>query len=415
MSPVALDTALLERRRRLSLRAAGTALIAAIICWPLGMSIGGGSETADTIGGALLLTAIAGLIAAPWIVRAWQAFMRRRMLVAAVARRPEIRHIDGEHTTESQAVLSSEAFNLPAFRESGLVEGFQTAGVHHILTGTAHGVPFGIAEIGLLDAKGYRVFGGVLASFRLTRMQPGLTIVARDRGLLGNLLARVGSGIEQLPLEDPTFEGVFEVYGDDQVAGRVVLTTTMLERLKALDELAHARGFACAFTGAYLLVAFRGMRWHCPPWRIVQPIDAWLEGYARWLSGLVDLPVGIVQTLNLAVPSAHPAPLSASATRPAVPVDSGSGQVFSAPLWRIVGEGGMALMYTASGALFGGVALAGAWYGLTEGYSSNLFWYFWGLIVAGVAYGAYAIALGVRELARLAWRWNAPLRTLKRP
>jgi len=414
-SDAAIDTAALEHRRRLSLRAAATALIAAVICWPLGMSIGGGSETADTIGGAFLLTAVVGLIAAPWIVRAWQGFMRRRMLVAAVAGRSDIRHIDGENANESQAVLSSDAFNLSAFRESGLVEAFETAGVHHVLTGTAQGVPFGITEIALLDAKGYRIFGGVLASFRLNRIRPGLTIVARDRGLLGNLLARVGSGIEQLPLEDPTFEGVFEVYGDDQVAGRVVLTTTMLERLKALDDLGHARGFACAFAGGHLLVAFRGMQWQCPPWRIVQPVDTWLDGYARWLSGLVDLPVGIVQTLNLAVPAVDHAASSASAARAAVPVGSGSGQVFSAPLWRIIGEGGMALMYTASGAVFGGVALVGAWYGLTQGYSSNLFWYFWGMIVAGVAYGAYAIALGVRELARLAWRWNAPLRALKRP
>jgi hypothetical protein len=37
------------------------------------------------------------------------------------------------------------------------------------------------------------------------------------------------------------------------------------------------------------------------------------------------------------------------------------------------------------------------------------------MILAGVAYGVYAIALGLRELARLAWRWNAPLRALKRP
>jgi hypothetical protein len=414
-SDPALETSPLERRRRLSLRAAATALIAAVICWPLGMSIGGGSETADTIGGALLLTALVGLIAAPWIVRAWQGFMRRRMLVAAVAGRSDIRHIDGENANESQAMLSSDAFNLSAFRESGLVEAFETAGVHHILTGTAQGVPFGITEIALLDAKGYRIFGGVLASFRLNRIRSGLTIVARDRGLLGNLLARVGSGIERLPLEDPTFEGVFEVYGDDQVAGRVVLTTTMLERLKALDELGHARGFACAFAGGYLLVAFRGMQWQCPPWRIVQPIDTWLDGYAKWLGGLVDLPVGIVQTLNLAVPSVDRAATSASVAGGAVPVGSGSGQVFSAPLWRIIGEGGMALMYTVSGAVFGGVALVGAWYGLTQGYSNTLFWYFWGMIVAGVAYGAYAIALGVRQLARLAWRWNAPLRALKRP
>jgi hypothetical protein len=97
-----------------------------------------------------------------------------------------------------------------------------------------------------------------------------------------------------------------------------------------------------------------------------------------------------------------------------MPIESGSGQVFSSGLWRLVGEGGMALIYVASGTLFGGVALFGAWYGLTEGYSRNLFWYFWGMIVAGVVYGAFAIAAGLGALARLAWRWNAPLRTLSR-
>src|SRR5207302_8010636 len=99
-------------------------------------------------------------------------------------------------------------------------------------------------EIALLGAKGYRMFGGVLASFRLSRPRDGLTVVTRDHGILGNLLARAGSGIDRLTLEDPDFEGVFEAYGTDQVAGRVLLTTTMLERLKALDHHAHAHGFA---------------------------------------------------------------------------------------------------------------------------------------------------------------------------
>ena len=163
--------------------------------------------------------------------------MRRKMVAAAVSGRPDIRHIDGEHDhAGSTAALQSEAFSLSAFQESGLVEAFVSAGVDHILTGKARGVPFALAEMTLLDEKGYRVFRGVLASFRLARPRPGLTIVARDRGILGNLLVRAGSTIERLPLEDPTFEGVFEVYGTDQVGGRVVLTTTMLERLKQLDE-----------------------------------------------------------------------------------------------------------------------------------------------------------------------------------
>jgi hypothetical protein len=410
----AVEIASLEQRRQLALRAATIALVIAGAGLPLGMAIGG-SERRDTIAGALLLAAIAGAIACPWIVRAWQSYMRRRMIAAAVAGRPDIRHIDGEQQRSARTqTLSSAAFNLSAFRDSGLVEAFESAGVNHILTGDARGVPFAIAEIALLDGKGYRMFGGVLASFRLSRPRSGLTIVTRDRGLLGNLLARTGSGIERLPLEDPIFEQVFEAYGTDQVGGRVILTTTMLERLKALDQLAHAHGFACAFLEEHLLIALRGMSWRCSWWRILSPVDAWLHQYAVWLAGLVDLPVEIVHTLNLAVPSPAVAPFRAT-PRAAVPVDSGSGQVFSSGLWRLVGEGGMALIYVASGSVFGGLALFGAWYGLKQGYSSNLFWYFWGLIAAGVAYGAYAIALGLRELGRLAWRWNAPLRTLKRP
>jgi hypothetical protein len=61
-----------------------------------------------------------------------------------------------------------------------------------------------------------------------------------------------------------------------------------------------------------------------------------------------------------------------------------------------------------------GLALVGAWYGVTKGYSAELFWYVWGSCTAGVLYGAYATWFGMRELARLAWRWNSPLRTLDR-
>jgi len=409
------EIAALERRRRLALRAAVIALVIAALGFPLGMAIGG-SENTDTVGGMLLFAAIAGLIAAPWIVRAWQGFMRRRMVAAVVAGRSDIRHIDGEHQQkESREALSSNAFELGAFHDCGLVEAFESAGVSHILTGEAGSVPFAIAEVNLLDAKGYRMFGGVLASFRLSRPRAGLTIVARDRGILGNLVARAGSAIERMPLEDPAFEGVFEAYGTDQVGGRVVLKTTMLERLKAVDQLAHAHGFACAFLEEHLMMAFTGMNWRCPAWRIVTPVNDWLQEYAAWLTSLVDLPADIVRTLNLAVPPPEAAAAFAGTSRTSVPVSSAAGQVLSSGLWRLLGEGGMSLIYAASGSLFGGVALFGAWYGLTRGYSGALFWYFWGLIFAGVVYGLYAISVGLREIARLAWRWNAPLRTLKRP
>lgn len=408
-----IDVGFLERRRRLALRSAATALIVALVSFPLGAMIGG-RKTDDALGGAFLFAGIIGIIAAPWIVRAWQSFMRRRMIAAAVADRPDMRHIDGEkHQGAGAAALSSPAFALGAFRDSGLVEAFESASVQHVVTGESQGVPFAMAEVALLDAKPYQMFGGVLASFRLARPCRGLTIVARDHGLLGNFLARVGSTVERLPLEDPDFEGIFEVYGDDQVDGRVVLTTVMLERLKALDELARARGFACAFRGEHLLIAFNGMNWRCPARHILWPVDSWLHDYVQWLTGLVQLPSDIVKILAIGAPATERArPVSAAI--PGVAISGGPSTVFTSPLWRLVGEGGMALVYAASGAMFGGLAVFGAWYGITHGYSRNLFGYCWGMTAAGLAYGVYAISRGARQLALLAWRWNSPLRTLRR-
>ena len=37
------------------------------------------------------------------------------------------------------------------------------------------------------------------------------------------------------------------------------------------------------------------------------------------------------------------------------------------------------------------------------------------MIIPGLAYGAYAIAAGLDQLARLAWTWGAPLRGISAP
>lgn len=418
-APAGLDIAALERRRRLALRSAIGALVLAVVAFPLGLRIGEieGSETAETVAGALLMAGLVGVIAAPWIVRAWQGFMRRRMVAAAVAPRADIRHLDGElDPTGTRALLSSPTFTLGAFRDSGLIEAFESATVQHVLTGDAGGVPFAVAELALLDAKQYRMFSGVLASFALARPRPALTVVTRDRGLLGNLVAGAGGALETLTLEDPAFEALFEVYGDDQVEGRVILTTTMLERLKALDELGHARGFACTFRGRHLLIAFDGMDWRCPPWRILRPLDGWLADYAAWLTGLVDLPRAIVTTLNLLPPGdARRLAHAAAAERfDAISISTGTPEVFSTSLFRIIGEGGMGAVYVMSGAVFGGLALVAARYGVTEGFSPQGFWYWWGLTAAGLGYGAFAIGLGLRQIVRLVWKWKSPLRTMGR-
>jgi hypothetical protein len=410
----ASDLARLERRRRLTLRWALAVLGLALLCWPLALLVGEeGNETREVIGGAFVWLGVIGLIAGPWILRAWPRFMERHMLDEVARAWPEISHLDGERDHRARAALASDAFQIDAFQASGLAEPFAKASVDHVLTGRSQGVPFALAQLRLFSQEGYSVFGGVLASFRLPRPRPGLTIITRERGLLGNLIARAGSGIERVALEDPQFEGVFEAYGFDQVQARVVLTATMLERLKALDELAHARGFTCAFRDEHLLIAFEGMRWRCALWRVLQPVQAWLPGYRAWLEELIELPARIVATLDLHAPSfatARPAAAGAPAL-PGVAVVGSHSEVFTAALWRLVGQGGIALVWIASGALFGGLAATFGWWWWEAGFE-GMGGYLLLMILLGLAYGAGAIAAGLYLLARLAWAWGAPLRSI---
>ena len=407
---------LLERRRRLALRGMLAALAVTVLAPPLSLWIGDavpGSETGETIGGALLLAGIVAFCLVIAIPGLWQGFMRRRMLQAVTEGLADIRHIDGEQRVASEVALASPAFRLDAFRASGLVEPFAAAHIDHVLAGVSGEVPFALAELRLLDEKGGRVFKGVLASFRLARPRPGLTIVARDRGLLGNLLARAGSAIERVTLEDPGFERIFETYGTDQVEARVILTTTMLERLKALDDLAHAGGFTCAFRGPWLLVAFAGMSWRCPAWRMLWPVTAWLDRYRARLRELVGLPVAVVATLAL-VPPSRGAAAEDEASFAAGGVPLQAEEAFSAGPFRLLRAIGMPVMMIASGLLFGGLAACFGWYGLTQGFIPELWRYGWLMVALGLAYGAFAVATGLIGIARAGWGWNAPLRGLTR-
>lgn len=423
MANPVLSIEALERRRRLTLRGLFICLGLPLVAWPLAMMIGDGSETRDSIAGALLLLGVFALGAAPFVLGSWRRYMTRTMLDALVAGSPGIRHLDGEQApSAAAAALSGAAFDLGAFDGIGLSEAFTGAHIQHVLTGEAEGIPFALAQLRLYNEEGFEVFRGVLGGFLLPHARPGLTVVTRERGLLVNLISRAGSSIEPVTLEDPLFEQVFEAYGDDQVQSRTVLTASMLERLLKLDELAHAQGFHAAFNGGRLMLAFPGMRWHCGLWRLPFPLIGWLEGYREWLTGLIAMPAAIVRELELHPPSSAVAAPTPSPGRGWQLID-GSNIVMKGPLSRLVAGLGMPAIYIASGSLFGGLSLFfGHWllaYALYEpdGWTTlrdnNLLSLFL-LVLFGIAYGIYAISLGVIAISRLLWTWNAPLRSIGR-
>lgn len=400
----------LSRRRRLAGAAVGLAMPA--ILWPAALALDDGRGTHDEIAGALVWAGLIGAIAAAWLPLGWRRRLRARLIDALVAGRPDLHHRDREREPrELAALLASPALSLAAFQGSGLVEAFEAVAPEHALEGTARGLPMAFVQLRLLDAQGFVVFRGVLAALRLPEPCPGLTVVTRDRGLLGNLLASAGAGIERVAVEDPDFERRFEAYGTDQVLARTILTPVMLERLVELDRIARVRGFRAAFRGPWLLLTFPGMRWECPLWRMLRPLPGWLERYRAWLTDLMEAPARIVDTLaldRLRTVRVVAAPLPVGGYR----ILADGADPFTGPLSRVVAGLGMVAIWAASGALFGGLAAFFLWHLYADGGVAAVR-PFAVLLGLGLAYGLAAIAGALVRFWRLARTWRAPLRSVR--
>jgi hypothetical protein len=89
--------------------------------------------------------------------------------------------------------------------------------------------------------------------------------------------------------------------------------------------------------------------------------------------------------------------------------------VMGGKLARLVAGIGMPATYIASGTLFGGISLFfGQLVFLEWGVAASGRWKVAWPIPLGVLYGIGAVSFGVKELMRLAWTWNAPLRSVRR-
>ena len=68
------------------------------------------------------------------------------------------------------------------------------------------------------------IFKGIVIHLSMHKNFSGKTIVVRDSGKLGNWLKDKFSTMENVQLEDPKFEKLFEVYSTDQIESRYLLT-----------------------------------------------------------------------------------------------------------------------------------------------------------------------------------------------
>jgi Ca2+/Na+ antiporter len=98
------------------------------------------------------------------------------------------------------------------------------------------------------------VFRGVCILLEMNKNFSGQTMALQDRGWLFNRIGKV-NGLSRVKLEDPLFEDAFEVYADNQIEARYLLTTAFMERMLKLCKLYAGKNIQFSFFDNKLLIA----------------------------------------------------------------------------------------------------------------------------------------------------------------
>jgi hypothetical protein len=199
--------------------------------------------------GFAVFGALAGEVWAAWkLDREYQRLYKDRVLPLLARRFGDL--------TYRQA-SQDDVHKLRAHR---ILPEFDSLHAEDEIAGTHRGLPLSIVEARLTKQSGdssSTTFDGLLVQLTLPRSLTGTTAVLTDEGAIGNFKARWRSGaMDRVRLEDPRFEGRFEVYSDDQIEARALLTPAFMERFMALATTGGAYSLPGALAeGNRLVVA----------------------------------------------------------------------------------------------------------------------------------------------------------------
>jgi len=158
---------------------------------------------------------------------------------------------------------------IERFRENRILPSYDRSSLEDEIDGDHEGVEFTLYEAHLEDRRTrtdsdgrtetyyVTVFQGLLARFTFPKAFTSRTILTSDGGVIGNFFGGLGKKNERVRLEDPRFEKRFEVFSDDQVEARYLLTPTFMERVVELADTVGGE-LQLAFAGELLLMTVNG-------------------------------------------------------------------------------------------------------------------------------------------------------------
>lgn len=150
------------------------------------------------------------------------------------------------------------------FRSNRLLPSWDREKYEDSLRGNYHGIDFELFEAHLeqkhttTDSKGrtqtrwVTVFRGQCLRFDAHKEFHGETLILRDAGIFNRFGGK--KGLKRARLESTEFEKHFEVYTNDQVESRYILTPDLMARLVELEKGLRGGDLKCAFKDNTVLI-----------------------------------------------------------------------------------------------------------------------------------------------------------------
>ena len=144
--------------------------------------------------------------------------------------------------------------NCILFAQSNLIPQFSSSQFDDVFYGKYKDVNFDIVESIFTTGTGKNqsiVFGGVIVRLDMNKIFKGKTVIRPD----SKSHTPPSSNLVHTTLEDVVFEKKFDVFTDDEVEARYLLTPSFMERLNNIRVAFDAYAVSCAFYEKYLFVA----------------------------------------------------------------------------------------------------------------------------------------------------------------
>ncbi len=156
---------------------------------------------------------------------------------------------------------------LGRFRHLSLLPSYDEEKREDEISGSLQEVQFWLQEVKLIDVdhdedgeSRTTVFRGLICYFDFHKNFSGTTIGRKDYTALGNLFTDVFTKGERVKLEDPDFERNFQVFSNDQVEARYLLSPRFMERMLRLIRVSNVNDIQFAFDSGKLYLTLESSK-----------------------------------------------------------------------------------------------------------------------------------------------------------